>query len=109
MKRKEFWKYALERAARTFLQSFVSFAAVSTTLYDVNWIQMFGVAGLSALISLATSLSAQLPEQKLEEEFKNLSENAAEVQEKYEDLVKKYTDLCTEMKSDKITDVKGYK
>lgn len=62
-----FWKGALERLVKTFIQAFLAAAMVGVGsdiagvgLTDLNWMGALNIAGLAALISLATSvLNAQ--------------------------------------------------
>ena len=71
---KNFWIYALERAVKTFLQVCLAMIPASATLFNVEWVGIFGVAGLSALISVATSLVFVLPEHKAQEDISKLEE-----------------------------------
>ncbi|QGH74316.1 holin [Streptomyces phage Spilled] len=58
MKTSKFWKDAFERAVKTFAQSAVAIMAVSTSLFDVSWVQAAGTAGLAAVVSLLTSIGS---------------------------------------------------
>ncbi|AXH67262.1 metallophosphoesterase [Streptomyces phage Wofford] len=58
MKTSKFWKDSFERAVKTFAQSAVAIMAVSTSLFDVSWMQAAGTAGLAALVSLLTSIGS---------------------------------------------------
>lgn len=71
---KQFWFYALERAAKTFLQVCLVMIPASSTLFNVDWVGIFGVAGLTALMSLATSLVFALPEHQAQEDISKLKE-----------------------------------
>lgn len=55
------WSAAATRAVRTAAQTFVASVATVTVLGDVPWSVVGGTVGLSALLSLATSLGG-LPE-----------------------------------------------
>lgn len=63
---KEFWKAALIRAARTFLQVVLAVWTAGTLITDVDWKFLFLSAFSAAVYSLLTSLLAGLPEVKLE-------------------------------------------
>ena len=61
----DFWKGALERAVKTFLQSFVAVLiasagadaiGVTAGLGDVNWLSAASVAALATILSIATSV-----------------------------------------------------
>lgn len=60
-----FWKGAFERALKTLLQTFAAVViagvgadavGVSAGLLDVSWLDALSVAGLAAVLSLATSV-----------------------------------------------------
>lgn len=60
-----FWKGALERAVKSFFQTFVAVVTaamgaealgVSAGLLDVSWLDALSIAGLTTVLSLATSL-----------------------------------------------------
>lgn len=62
---KQFWTGALERAVKTFFQTFVAVAlagvgadAIGATagIGDISWLNALSVAGLAAVLSVATSL-----------------------------------------------------
>lgn len=56
---KEFYVEAGIRAAKTFAQSAVALITASATgLLDVDWGQTFSVAGLSAVLSVLTSVAS---------------------------------------------------
>lgn len=64
---KEWWIASGTRAIKTFFQAMVATIGTSSAMIqEVNWIMVLGTAGLSALLSLFTSL-AGLPEVKEEE------------------------------------------
>lgn len=66
LKSKEWWIASGTRAIKTFFQTMVATIGTSSAMIqDVNWIMVLGTAGLSALLSLFTSL-AGLPEVKVE-------------------------------------------
>lgn len=58
MRTSKFWKDTFERAVKTFAQSAVAIMALSTTLFDVSWVNAAGTAGLAALVSILTSVSS---------------------------------------------------
>lgn len=58
---KEWLKFALIRAVKTFAQALVAYIGVSAALSDVDWIRAFSVSTLAAILSILTSL-AGLPE-----------------------------------------------
>jgi hypothetical protein len=54
---KTFWKDTVERAVKTFAQSFGAVLIASGTgLLDVDWVNALSVAGLATVISVATSV-----------------------------------------------------
>lgn len=65
---KKFIPAALVRALRTLIQAAASSAIVAigsaTTMGEVNWVVVASTAGLSAILSLLTSLATGLPEAK---------------------------------------------
>lgn len=66
---KEWWQAAGTRAIKTFAQTFVGSIAVGMTISEINWLTVVSVAGVSAVLSLCTSI-AGLPEIKEEKEEK---------------------------------------
>lgn len=58
---KEWAKAAGIRAIKTFAQAAVSMLTVGQALLDINWIHVFSVSAVAAIISLFTSV-AGLPE-----------------------------------------------
>ena len=66
---KEWWQAAGTRAIKTFAQTFVGYIAVGMTISEINWLTVVSVAGVSAVLSLCTSI-AGLPEIKEEKEEK---------------------------------------
>ena len=59
----EFWKGALERLVKTFLQAFVAALGVAVGsdiagvgLTDLNWLGALNIAGVAAFLSLCTSI-----------------------------------------------------
>lgn len=61
---KEFMIAALIRALRTFAQAAIGTIAVGSAFSDVNWIQVLSVSGVSAVLSILTSIATGLPEVK---------------------------------------------
>ena len=55
------WK-AFIRAVRTFAQTAVAMIAVGATFSEVDWGNIFSVAGVAAVGSILTSLATGLPE-----------------------------------------------
>jgi len=58
----KFWKAALIRAVKTFLQTFIATAGTATLLTDVHWMQVLSASSLAAILSVATSIVMGLPE-----------------------------------------------
>lgn len=58
---RNWWAAAGVRAVRTFAQTALSMLTVGAAFSDVNWLQVFSIAGVAAVYSLLTSL-AGLPE-----------------------------------------------
>ena len=52
------------RALKTFAQTAVSMVTVGQAFLEVNWINVLSVAGVSAVVSLLTSLGG-LPEEEI--------------------------------------------
>ena len=52
------------RALKTFAQTAVSMLTVGQAFLEVNWINVLSVAGVSAVVSLLTSLGG-LPEEEI--------------------------------------------
>ena len=61
---KEFMIAALIRALRTFAQAAIGMIAVGSAFADVNWLQVLSVSGVSAVLSILTSIATGLPEVK---------------------------------------------
>lgn len=61
---KEFMFAAAIRAARTFAQAAIGMIAVGSAFADVNWLQVLSVSGVSAVLSILTSIATGLPEVK---------------------------------------------
>lgn len=64
---KEWWQAAGTRAIKTFAQTFVGSITVGMAISDINWLTVTSVAGVSAILSLCTSI-AGLPEIKEKKE-----------------------------------------
>ena len=58
---KEWLKYALIRAVKTFAQTFVGTVAVGAALEEVQWLRALSVSGVAFVLSMMTSLTG-LPE-----------------------------------------------
>lgn len=63
---KEWAKYALIRAVKTFAQTFAASIAVGAAVEEVQWLRALSVSGVAFVASILTSL-AGLPEVKQEE------------------------------------------
>lgn len=61
---KKWFRAAGIRALKTFAQTAVSMVTVGQAFLEVNWINVLSVAGVSAVISLLTSLGG-LPEEEI--------------------------------------------
>ena len=61
---KEFLMAAMIRALRTFAQAAIGMIAVGSAFSDVNWLQVLSVSGVSAVLSILTSIATGLPEVK---------------------------------------------
>ena len=59
---KQFVKYALLRAVRTFAQTFASMIAVGAAFLEVEWLRALSVSGVAFVLSILTSLATGLPE-----------------------------------------------
>ena len=55
---KKFWLDAGERAAKTFAQTLLAMLSVATVFSDVDWQLTLSAAGLSALVSLVSSVAS---------------------------------------------------
>lgn len=62
LKSKKFWECAFARSLRTLLQTFVALVSTSTLINEVNWKIAISTSLLSALVSIATSIIAGIPE-----------------------------------------------
>ncbi|QIK62330.1 holin [Leucobacter viscericola] len=59
MRTKQFWLDVFERAVKTFAQAAVALlTAGATGLLGIDWLQLFSVAGLAALVSILTSVGS---------------------------------------------------
>ena len=59
---KDFWASALNRALRTFCQTFIASVGSAAVLADVNFEFALSASALAALLSIVTSLATDLPE-----------------------------------------------
>lgn len=64
---KEWLKYALLRAIKTFAQSFAACISVGAALEEIQWLRALSVSTVAFVLSMATSL-AGIPEVKKEPE-----------------------------------------
>ena len=58
---KEWFKYAIIRAIKTFAQTFASMITEGAAFTEVKWVQVLSVSGVALILSMVTSL-AGLPE-----------------------------------------------
>lgn len=59
MRTKQFWLDAGERAVKTFAQAAVALLTAGVTgLLGIDWLQLFSIAGLAALVSILTSMGS---------------------------------------------------
>ena len=63
---KQFAKYALLRAIRTFAQTFASTIAVGAAFSEVAWLKSLSISGVAFVLSILTSLATGLPEVEFE-------------------------------------------
>lgn len=63
----EFWKAALIRAARTFIQVILAVWTAGTLITEVDWKMVLLSAVSASIYSLLTSLLAGLPEVQLQD------------------------------------------
>lgn len=63
---KEWLKYALIRAVKTFGQTFASMIAVGAAFSEVQWLRALSVSGVAFVLSMLTSLAGipEVPEEK---------------------------------------------
>ena len=59
---KKFIEAALNRAVRTFAQTFVSMVAVGAAFSEIEWLRVLSVSGVAFVLSILTSLATGLPE-----------------------------------------------
>lgn len=76
---KNFWKAALIRAARTFLQVILAVWTAGQLITDVDWKFVLLSAASSAVYSLLTSLLTSLPEVQLTETLYALDNDPDEI------------------------------
>ena len=56
---KRFWVESAERSVKTFAQAAVAILTADVAgLLSVDWVQVFSIAGLSALVSVLTSIAS---------------------------------------------------
>ena len=60
--KKEFWKAALIRSARTVAQTAAAAIGTAALLSEVNWLAVGSAALLAGILSLLTSIATGLPE-----------------------------------------------
>lgn len=53
-----FWKATAERAVKSFAQALAAVLAGGTTLWEVSWAEALAVAGMTALLSVLTSVAS---------------------------------------------------
>lgn len=61
---KEFMIAAAIRAARTFAQAALGMITVGSAFHEVDWLLVLSVSGVSAILSVLTSIATGLPEVK---------------------------------------------
>ncbi|HEX2298284.1 MAG TPA: holin [Pseudonocardiaceae bacterium] len=55
-----FWRFAIERAIKTFAQTLTAlFSAGGIGLLNAPWIEVLSVAGMTALLSVLTSIASE--------------------------------------------------
>lgn len=55
-----FWRFAFERAVKTFAQTVTAlFSASGIGLLNAPWIEVLSVAGMTALLSVLTSIASE--------------------------------------------------
>ena len=62
MNDKKFWLAALNRAIRTFAQTFIASIGTAIVLTDVDFRYVLSASALAFLLSIATSIATGLPE-----------------------------------------------
>lgn len=60
----DFAKNALKRAVWTFAETAVGMITIGQAFTEVNWIHIFSVAGVAAIVSLLKSIVIGMPEMK---------------------------------------------
>lgn len=83
---KTFWKAALIRALRTFLQVILAVWTAGQLITEVDWKFLLLSAFSSAVYSVLTSIMTSLPEVRLEDTLYALDNNDEEYMEYYDDL-----------------------
>lgn len=81
----EFWKAALIRAARTFLQVILAVWTAGQLITEVDWKFVILSAFSSAVYSLLTSILAGLPEVSLVDTLYALDNDPADEDDPFED------------------------
>ena len=59
---KQFWRAALIRALRTFVQAAVASIGTAAAIGDVQWARVLSVAALAAALSVLNAIATGLPE-----------------------------------------------
>lgn len=62
----DFAKNALKRAVWTFAETAVGMITIGQAFTEVNWLHIFSVAGVAAIVSLLKSIVVGMPEMKEE-------------------------------------------
>lgn len=64
---KEFWIHAGKRALYTFAETMIGMITVGQAFTEINWLHIFSVSGVAAIVSLAKSIVIGMPEMSKEE------------------------------------------
>lgn len=60
--KKQFWKAAAIRAARTFAQTAIATIGTAAVITAVNWPLVLSASAMAAILSVLTSIATGLPE-----------------------------------------------